>query len=268
MPTTTFGRKSMNLPYVKESFLNKEACATLVLLLRRYAKKGAHTQPSVSTEKRLEVAATSVFPHGRPAEARLLARIRASCKAEIETHFAPIRPIYPMTMVLRGSYPGDCHEQHADNCRYDESVHKWLPNDTPHRAISCVIYLNDCETDFTGGEMVFSAVNKVISARAGLFVAFSSGERFEHEVRPVRSGVRYSIMLWFTEKPEFEEDLPVPKLEYQKVEDGAHRKLILRNHLAPGDVLMLTAAVRDLHLSHPGRFITDHSPSFGSLIHI
>jgi ADP-heptose:LPS heptosyltransferase len=35
------------------------------------------------------------------------------------------------------------------------------------------------------------------------------------------------------------------------------RKLILRNFQSPGDVIMLTAAVRDLHLCHPGRFQTD-----------
>jgi len=35
------------------------------------------------------------------------------------------------------------------------------------------------------------------------------------------------------------------------------RKLILRNFYSPGDVLMMTAAVRDLHLAHPGRFETD-----------
>jgi hypothetical protein len=35
------------------------------------------------------------------------------------------------------------------------------------------------------------------------------------------------------------------------------KKLILRNRQSPGDVLMLTSAVRDLHLSHPGKFITD-----------
>ncbi|MBL9154306.1 MAG: hypothetical protein JNK37_17585 [Verrucomicrobiales bacterium] len=37
----------------------------------------------------------------------------------------------------------------------------------------------------------------------------------------------------------------------------AIRKLILRNGLSPGDIVMLTAAVRDLHLCHPGRFVTD-----------
>src|ERR1043166_90379 len=35
------------------------------------------------------------------------------------------------------------------------------------------------------------------------------------------------------------------------------RKLILKNGFSPGDVLMLTAAVRDLHLSYPGEFVTD-----------
>lgn len=35
------------------------------------------------------------------------------------------------------------------------------------------------------------------------------------------------------------------------------RKIILRNFQSPGDVLMLTAAVRDLHLTYPGQFQTD-----------
>lgn len=35
------------------------------------------------------------------------------------------------------------------------------------------------------------------------------------------------------------------------------RKLILRNFLSPGDLVMLTAAVRDLHRCHPGKFLTD-----------
>ncbi len=48
------------------------------------------------------------------------------------------------------------------------------------------------------------------------------------------------------------------------------RRLLLRNRQSPGDVVMLTAAVRDLHAQHPGRFITavdttamalwDHNP--------
>src|SRR5947208_16835244 len=35
------------------------------------------------------------------------------------------------------------------------------------------------------------------------------------------------------------------------------RKLILRNRQSPGDIVMLTAAVRDLDLAYPGQFLTD-----------
>src|SRR5207237_379105 len=34
------------------------------------------------------------------------------------------------------------------------------------------------------------------------------------------------------------------------------QKLLLRCRLSPGDVVTLTAAVRDLHRAHPGRFLT------------
>lgn len=35
------------------------------------------------------------------------------------------------------------------------------------------------------------------------------------------------------------------------------RKVILRNFQSPGDIVMLTAAVRDLHIGNPGMFTTD-----------
>jgi len=35
------------------------------------------------------------------------------------------------------------------------------------------------------------------------------------------------------------------------------QKLLLINRLSPGDILVMTNAIRDLHLAHPGKFITD-----------
>ena len=35
------------------------------------------------------------------------------------------------------------------------------------------------------------------------------------------------------------------------------RKIILQNSMSPGDIVMLTAAVRDLHKGHPGAFATE-----------
>lgn len=45
----------------------------------------------------------------------------------------------------------------------------------------------------------------------------------------------------------------------------AVRKLVLRNQQSPGDIVMLTAAVRDLHRAHPGRFLTDVRTSCDAL---
>lgn len=42
-------------------------------------------------------------------------------------------------------------------------------------------------------------------------------------------------------------------------------RLILKSHLSPGDVLMLTAAVRDLHRAYPGRYLTDVRTSANAL---
>ena len=43
------------------------------------------------------------------------------------------------------------------------------------------------------------------------------------------------------------------------------KRIILQNSQSPGDILMLTAAVRDLHRCHPGRFQTDVRTSCGAL---
>ena len=45
------------------------------------------------------------------------------------------------------------------------------------------------------------------------------------------------------------------------------RKLILKNFQSPGDIVMLTAAVRDLHRCHPGEFLTDVRTSCPDLWH-
>lgn len=43
------------------------------------------------------------------------------------------------------------------------------------------------------------------------------------------------------------------------------RKVLLLNTLSPGDVMVMTAAVRDLHRAHPGEFITDIHTSAGEI---
>src|SRR5688572_15326371 len=47
-----------------------------------------------------------------------------------------------------------------------------------------------------------------------------------------------------------------PRRGHEPLSRVAPMKLLLTNDQCPGDVLMLTAAVRDLHRAHPGRFVT------------
>lgn len=42
-----------------------------------------------------------------------------------------------------------------------------------------------------------------------------------------------------------------------KQDSDAPRRLILRNRLSPGDVLVMTAAIRSLHKAYPGKYLTD-----------
>lgn len=46
---------------------------------------------------------------------------------------------------------------------------------------------------------------------------------------------------------------------------GRYRRLVLTNYQSPGDILMLTAAVRDLHRAFPGRYQVDVRTSCGQL---
>ena len=47
--------------------------------------------------------------------------------------------------------------------------------------------------------------------------------------------------------------------------DKPPQRIILRSLLSPGDTVMLTAAVRDLHRRYPGRFLTDVRTSASQL---
>ena len=48
-----------------------------------------------------------------------------------------------------------------------------------------------------------------------------------------------------------------PKQIIKVIEPVKVRKILLKNFQGPGDIVMLTAAVRDLHICHKGKFVTD-----------
>ena len=62
------------------------------------------------------------------------------------------------------------------------------------RAVSCSFMLND---DYEGGEFAFFNRELVYNLKKGSCIMFPSNFMYPHEIMPVTSGTRYSIVTWF-----------------------------------------------------------------------
>jgi predicted 2-oxoglutarate/Fe(II)-dependent dioxygenase YbiX len=62
------------------------------------------------------------------------------------------------------------------------------------RAVSCSFVLND---DYKGGEFAFFDRELVYKLKKGSCIMFPSNFMYPHEIMPVTSGTRYSIITWF-----------------------------------------------------------------------
>jgi len=114
------------------------------------------------------------------------------CKEKIEADLRTPQ-LFVESVFLACLLPGDSHIPHADNERREHG--RWVPNHTPQRDYTGLVYLND---NFTGGELVFPDRDVVIIPKPGLFVGFPSNHKFVHAVPNVLSGKRYSLPVWFT----------------------------------------------------------------------
>jgi len=114
------------------------------------------------------------------------------CKEKIEADLRTPQ-LFVESVFLACLLSGDSHIPHADNERREHG--RWLPNHTPQRDYTGLVYLND---NFAGGELVFPDRDVVIIPKPGLFVGFPSNRKFVHAVPNVLSGKRYSLPVWFT----------------------------------------------------------------------
>lgn len=62
------------------------------------------------------------------------------------------------------------------------------------RSVSCSFLLND---DYVGGEFAFFNREIMIRGKKGSIIMFPSNFMFPHEIMPVISGTRYSIITWY-----------------------------------------------------------------------
>jgi predicted 2-oxoglutarate/Fe(II)-dependent dioxygenase YbiX len=121
------------------------------------------------------------------------------CLRTIRSQLHQPDPLFLETVILAALGAGGHHSRHADNCRESEQG-VWVANHTPYRDVTAIYYLND---EFDGGEIVIGAQQLVVKPRRGLLLAFPSDAAHVHEVLPVRSGVRYTMPIWFTKQQRF-----------------------------------------------------------------
>jgi predicted 2-oxoglutarate/Fe(II)-dependent dioxygenase YbiX len=129
----------------------------------------------------------------------IVPRLVEECLRNIGNQPRFAEPLYPETVILAAIGAGGHHSRHADNCRQNEQG-DWVANHTPHRDVSAICYLND---EFDGGEIFFAREQLTVKPRRGLLLVFPSDADHVHEVFPVRSGVRYTMPIWFTKQQRF-----------------------------------------------------------------
>ena len=64
------------------------------------------------------------------------------------------------------------------------------------RKLSMTIVLND---EYEGGEFQFFNDKTLIKEKQGTVIIFPS--YMQHRVRPIKSGIRYSLVVWFLGEP-------------------------------------------------------------------
>lgn len=88
---------------------------------------------------------------------------------------------------------GASNPLHADRTHLDGTPY----HDGEELEFSALIYINDCNFDYTGGEIVFPVQEVTIEPKTGMAVFFKGDIEHQHEVLEVRSGTRKNIVLFF-----------------------------------------------------------------------
>jgi hypothetical protein len=126
-----------------------------------------------------------------PETGRIMLGAQRRALREIASFYRLARPIYSDLLQIVHWQPGMFMPPHADRANPDGT-----PHPTPHRDFAGIVYLND---EYDGGELYFTALDRLVSPRRGLFLAFPAGFCHEHAVlRVERGGPRLTMPSFFT----------------------------------------------------------------------
>lgn len=169
-------------------FLPAAPCAALVAFFRENIANLAAENASAAFSNRQ-------INYGRIPNDLPIKNLVNQCRwriADVIREAYGIKQVYPDYTDLVYWPPGDGMVAHADNANEDGS-----PNLFPWRTYSAVLYLND---DYEGGNTYFSRLGVEIRPKTGKLLAFGAGIEYEHGVRAITSGNRYTMPMWFTDQ--------------------------------------------------------------------
>lgn len=122
--------------------------------------------------------------------AKIMGDFQKRATALLEEFYALTSPLWTDTVQLNIWEQGSFLPCHTDNSNPDGSSHS-----TPWRDFSSIVYLND---DYEGGELYFTAQDRVLKPKKGMLVAFSAGYHHEHGVLKVTRGRRITMPAFYS----------------------------------------------------------------------
>ena len=187
---------------IHRDFSSPDNCEELVCGFLQASKEALpHDFDVTRMSNRTEISCR-YFNRRGPIQVRdLFTIIRQQAVSKIAQFFEIEKPCYVEFTLLTEMRAGDCHILHADNQR-QESNGEWVPNHTPWRDYTAILYLNNYEKDFRGGLVRFPSLGQEVAPERGLLIGFPCGHRYQHEVTMVQEGCRYALSMWLTLRPE------------------------------------------------------------------
>ena len=187
---------------IRRNFSSPENCEELV---RAFQQAVNQTMP-ISFDIRRMTNRTEIYCRyfnriGARQASDFLSMVRHQALNTTVEFFEIEKTCYVEFTLLTEMQPGDYHTLHADNQK-QESNGEWVPNHTPQRDYTAILYLNNYETDFRGGLLRFTSLGEEVAPERGLLIGFPCDHRYQHEVTMVQEGYRYALSIWMTLQPE------------------------------------------------------------------
>jgi predicted 2-oxoglutarate/Fe(II)-dependent dioxygenase YbiX len=140
---------------------------------------------SVRSATTIVLSRQDVMDRNREVRARLDAALFKAAGFAVQQY----ADIYPLSGITKDTgyellryEPGQFFSQHTDS------------SEKYNRCISCSLILND---EYEGGEFAFFDRQMIAKTPKGSALLFPSNFMFPHEIMPVLSGTRYSVVTWF-----------------------------------------------------------------------